>query len=93
MKENNHFEGAYALMQPTNYSIPGDPVPVPILPSEHNIESAKVWATLALAYEQRTANLIAMATAKYADGSAMFASLMGPSGEGLVSEIKERMGL
>lgn len=33
---------------------------------------AQTQATLALAYEQRTANIIAYATARFADGSAMF---------------------
>jgi hypothetical protein len=47
-------------------------------------------ALLAVAYEQRTANLLAAASAKYADGTAMFPDLMGAD-EGIQYEIRERL--
>ena len=52
--------------------------------------AAQVSATLAVAYEQRTANLLAAANSKYADGSAMFPDLMGAD-EGIQIEIRERL--
>jgi hypothetical protein len=62
MTQNNHEQAVYALMSPAIMRAPNDPQldGTPWPPSEHNIESAKVWATMALAYEQRTANLIAI---------------------------------
>lgn len=56
------------------------------------IEEAQYLATMAVAFEQHTANLLAAVTATYADGSAMFPELMGADGE-LQATIKERLGL
>jgi hypothetical protein len=47
-------------------------------------------ALLAVAYEQRTANLLAAASAKYADGTAIFPDLMGAD-DGIQYEIRERL--
>lgn len=56
-------------------------------PGQYEIEKSKALATLALAYEQRTANLIAL----YTDGS------NGPAPSidygALVAQITERLGL
>ncbi|MDQ5860670.1 MAG: hypothetical protein M3536_00205 [Actinomycetota bacterium] len=58
----NPYDAVAALMAPARIVAPGsfdDGREYP--PSEHNIEMAKVWAVMALAHEQRTANLIALA--------------------------------
>lgn len=77
-------------MAPSRLIAPGqalDGIEYP--PSEHNIEMAKVWATMAVAQEQRTANLIAA-----------FAHLRGEGGVTLLGDaypmldqIKERLDL
>lgn len=68
-----HFEEASALLADK--------------PGEYEIEKSKALATLALAYEQRTANLIAL----YTDGS------NGPAPQidypVLIGQIAERLGL
>ena len=46
-------------------------------------------ATLALAFEQRTANLIAVSVATFADGSAMFPAQI----DSARSQIADRLGL
>ena len=51
---------------------------------------AAAQATLALAFEQRTANLIALATAQWSSGNAMFPEASTGSAR---AEIKERLGL
>ncbi|UYL87429.1 hypothetical protein SEA_PUREGLOBE5_66 [Arthrobacter phage Pureglobe5] len=86
---NPYTKRACALMKWREGEEPFANIPLP--PTPLASAEAQVNATLALAYEQRTANLIAAATAQYADGSAMFASLMGVDGDGLISEIKERL--
>lgn len=50
---------------------------------------ASAYATLALAHEQHTANLIALATATYPNGSGMFAGVS----EEVRAEILRRLGL
>lgn len=88
VSQNNHEQAVYALMAPAIMKPPNDPhvdgTPWP--PSEHNIESAKVWATMAAAYEQRTANLIAFHTA-LRDRKDNLAALE------VLTEIKERLGI
>lgn len=61
MTLNNHEQVVHALMAPAILRAPNDPDMdgTEFPPSQENIEAAKVWATMALAYEQRTANLIA----------------------------------
>ena len=87
MTQNNHEQAVYALMSPAIMRAPNDPhldgTPWP--PSEHNIESAKVWATMAIAYEQRTANLIAIA--------ASHRIMAGVDYADVIEQIKERLGL
>ena len=91
MTLNNHEQAVYALMSPAIMRAPNDPQldGTPWPPSEHNIESAKVWATMALAYEQRTANLIAaFARVRDCDGVTMLGDAYP-----LVEQIKERLGI
>jgi hypothetical protein len=81
-------------MKKKNFGLPGNPVVDTAIvgAGELPVGEGQFYATMALAAEQRTANLIAAATATYADGSAMFPFLMGVDGDGLVDEIKERLG-
>lgn len=51
-------------------------------------QMAQIEATLALAHEQRTANLIALATAQWPNGSSMFGTSLAVN-----SQIRERLGL
>lgn len=85
MSMNNHEQAVYALMTPARMMVPNNPEldGTPWPPSEHNVESAKVWATMALAYEQRTANLIALKAVTRDGGLVMK----------LNREIKERLGI
>lgn len=53
------------------------------------ILDAHTQATLAVAYEQRTANLIAAATAKFADGSAMFPPISDARREEITKRLVE----
>jgi hypothetical protein len=87
MTQNNHEQAVYALMSPAIMRAPNDPQldGTPWPPSEQNIESAKVWATMALAYEQRTANLIALASSHRI--------IAGVSIAEVNKQIKERLGL
>lgn len=88
---NNHHEAVYALMSPHRMIGPGsDGQEYP--PSEHNIEMAKVWATMALAHEHRTANLIAT-FGQLLDGDSN--TFLGERIDGyeLAKQIKERLEL
>lgn len=81
------------LMTPARMIAPGSALDgEEFPPSEHNIESAKVWATMALAYEQRAANLIA-AFGQLLDGDSE--TFLGERIDGyeLAKQIKERLGL
>jgi hypothetical protein len=86
---NNPYEAVEALMAPAVMIAPGqafDGTEFP--PSEHNIEMAKVWAAMAVAYEQRTANLIALAQMEHRNSSGI-----GFHEDYDIATIHERLGM
>lgn len=85
------YEAVDALMAPAIMIAPGQPLldGAEFPPSEHNIEMAKVWATMAVAYEQRTANLIAAFAHLHGEGGV---TLLGDAYP-LLDQIKERLNL
>lgn len=89
----NAYEAAEVLMKPSRLVSPGtdfDGTEFP--PTQHNIEMAKVWATMAVAYEQRTANLIAV-FGQLCDGDSD--TYLGNifNGKSLAKQIKERLDI
>lgn len=83
-------EAVECLMAPSRLIAPGqalDGREYP--PSEHNIEMAKVWASMAIAHEQRTANLIAAFAHLRGEGGI---TLLGDAYP-LLDQIKERLGI
>ena len=82
MSENQHYEYATAAFSSANARAS----------AEFNAEAradAQIQATLALAYEQRTANLIALWTDPKTQGDEMSGINYGT----LADQIKERLGL
>jgi hypothetical protein len=74
MSENEHYEEATALLSDN--------------PGQYEIEKSKAVATLALAYEQRTANLIALAQMEHRN-----ADSIGFHADYDSATIHERLGL